>query len=213
MMPLDGVIDRPLGAEAAGLAIRVPVQKTASAEFSRRIAEELPFLRSVARRWDRERANADDLVQDTELQALANAHLWQPGSNLRGWLYTIMRNQFLAGRVKADRFKSAAADPVAETVSDAGYAEARLVMRDVERALRRLPRPQQKALSLVGIDGKSYDEAAGEMGVSVAALRCHLARGRERLRCAVNGGGDPPPRRRAPPPACIPCRVMAMAAE
>src|SRR5216683_3842750 len=93
-------------------AARVPSAKariagtvagSAMAEFSRRIENELPFLRKRVRRWRRDRANADDLVQDTVLQALANAHLWQPGSNLRGWLLTIMRNQFLAVAIKSKR--------------------------------------------------------------------------------------------------------------
>ena len=64
--------------------------------FSRQIENEIPFLRRAARRWHREPADLDDLVQDTLAQALANQHLWQPGTDLRGWLYTIMRNRFLA---------------------------------------------------------------------------------------------------------------------
>src|SRR6266478_9246594 len=70
---------------------------TASPEFLRQIEAEIPFLKRTVRRWHREKADADDLVQDTLVQALANAHLWQPGSDLRAWLYTIMRNRFLAG--------------------------------------------------------------------------------------------------------------------
>src|SRR6266849_5187010 len=62
------------------------------AEFWQRIETEIPFLRRTVRRWHREKADADDLVQDTLVQALANAHLWQPGSDLRAWLFTIMRN-------------------------------------------------------------------------------------------------------------------------
>jgi RNA polymerase sigma-70 factor (ECF subfamily) len=213
MMPLDGS-DRSVGAEPIGCVVREPGEGMAPADLSRRIAEELPFLRSIARRWVRERSNADDLVQDTALQALANAHLWQPGSNLRGWLFTIMRNQFFAARIKTARFDpDAAIGVLAEAAAPAGQAEARLLIRDVERALRRLPWSQRTALSLIGIDGKSYDEAAGEMGLSVAAVRCHLARGRERLRNAVNGTGDITPIRRAPPPSSVPTRAMAMAAE
>src|SRR5437868_15414319 len=55
----------------------------AMAEFSRRIEDELPFLRETVRRWHRDRAIAEDLVQDTVVRALATAHPWQPGSNLR----------------------------------------------------------------------------------------------------------------------------------
>ena len=76
-------------------------------EFSRQIQEEIPFLRRAARRWHRDKANADDLVQDVLVQALANAHLWQPGSDLRAWLYTIMRNRFLAEVNRSGRSASA----------------------------------------------------------------------------------------------------------
>ena len=54
----------------------------------------------------RDQADADDLVQDTLVRALANAHLYEPGSDLRAWLFTIMRNQFFAGAAKANRFIS-----------------------------------------------------------------------------------------------------------
>ena len=66
-----------------------------------------------ARRWHREKADIDDLVQDTVVQALANAHLWQPGTDLRGWLYTIMRNRFLAGVTRSNRSAAALQTPAA----------------------------------------------------------------------------------------------------
>jgi RNA polymerase sigma-70 factor, ECF subfamily len=145
----------------------------------RQIEEEIPFLRRTVRRWHREKADADDLVQDTLVQALANAHLWQPGSDLRAWLFTIMRNRFLATVAKSNRSASAleqiaAADPGPPTDS----SELRLLLRDLDAALRRLPGNQRSAVILIGVQEKSYDEAAQEMGTSVGAVRSHLARGR-----------------------------------
>lgn len=156
-------------------------------DFCRRLESEIPFLRRMARRWDRQKANADDLVQDTLLQALANLHLWQPGSNLRAWMTTIMRNRFFAMVAKSARSVSPLEDSGEECptwMSD--LPEARLVLRDVERALRRLPRVQRTIIQLVAIGGKTYEEAAEELGVTVAAVRCHLMRARERLRIAVH---------------------------
>ncbi len=140
------------------------------------------------------------MLQETLLQALANGHLWQPGSDLRGWLFTIMRHCFLAGIVKSNRALAAqqicAADcPI--TVSDP--REARLILRDVAAALRRLPIKQRAAVLLAGIEDKSYQEAAAAMGLSVAAVRSQLARGRSRLRVAVDGGET-----RSPFPAAMP---------
>src|SRR5229473_3475456 len=76
---------------------------TPSAAFLRQIEDEIPFLKRAVRRWHRDKADADDLVQDTLVQALANAHLWQPGSDLRAWLFTIMRNRFLGTVAKSHR--------------------------------------------------------------------------------------------------------------
>ena len=66
--------------------------------------------------------------------------------------------------------------------------EARLMLRDVEGALRHLPEKQRSALLLVSLDGQSYEEVSQSIGRSVAAIRCDLARARDRLRQAVNIG-------------------------
>ena len=163
-----------------------PADEAYQPHVSRQIENEIPFLRRAVRRWHREQADADDLVQDTLVRALANTHLYEPGSDLRAWLFTIMRNQFLAGAAKANRFISMLR-VFAETDHGAGGdpSETRLVLRDVAGALRRLPSKQRVAVMLACVDGKSYEEVAEAMGLSVSAVRCHLARGRNRLRTAM----------------------------
>jgi RNA polymerase sigma-70 factor (ECF subfamily) len=155
-------------------------------DVSRQIENEIPFLRRAVRRWHRQQADADDLVQDTLVRALANTHLYEPGSDLRAWLFTIMRNQFLAGAAKANRF-IAMVRVFAETDHGVGGdpSETRLVLRDVAGTLRRLPSKQRIAVMLACVEGKSYEEVAEAMGLSVSAVRCHLARGRNRLRTAI----------------------------
>jgi RNA polymerase sigma factor (sigma-70 family) len=174
----------------------------AEAEFAGQIEQEIPFLRRAVRRWHREKADVDDLVQDTLLQALANRHLWQPGTDLRGWLYTIMRNRFLAGANRSARSSAALqeiamADPPPATPA----SELRLLLRDLGAALRRLSANQRSAVILIGVQGKSYDEAAESMGTSVGAVRSHLARGRVRLKTAMNGSDSRPPFAARPPAA------------
>jgi RNA polymerase sigma-70 factor (ECF subfamily) len=184
-------------------------------EFAEQLARELPFLSRAVRRWHRHKSDADDLIQDTLVQALANAHLWQPGSNLRAWLFTIMRNQFLAAVARGNRVDALLrlwhANGPAE-VEDA--REARLVLRDVGAVLPRLPVKQRQALHLAGVEGRSYEEVAAAMGLSVGAVRCHLARGRDRLRAAVHGSETSPWARRPPPsrrdPTIAPAFGMAM---
>lgn len=176
-------------------------------DFARRIENHLPFLRKAARYWHRDKAHAEDLVQDTIVQALANAHLWRPDQtdcNFRGWLFTIMRNRFLAGRARSKR-SDAALDAIAaadECVpAAASRPEARLMMRDLERGLSLLPAPQQTAIRLTAVEGLSYEEVARLMGLSVPAVRCHLSRGRERLRKMVEGHTVSPVRVRPLPPS------------
>jgi RNA polymerase sigma factor (sigma-70 family) len=163
-------------------------------DFVRRIEDEISFLRRAARHWHREKADAEDLVQDTIVQALANAHLWQPGSDLRGWLYTLMRNRFLAVVTRSNRSAAALQQMAAAQERPAtGSSELRLILRDLYAALRRLPSNQRSAVLLIGVEGKSYNEAAQRMGTSVGAVRSHLARGRDRLRTAVQGPETRPP--------------------
>jgi RNA polymerase sigma factor (sigma-70 family) len=163
-------------------------------DFSRQIQDEIPFLRRASRRWHRETADAEDLVQDTVVQALANAHLWQPGTDLRGWLYTVMRNRFLAGVTRSNRSAAALRQIATEQPTPAtASSELRLILRDLYAALRRLPSNQRSAVLLIGVEGKSYDEAAQTMGTSVGSVRSHLARGRDRLRTAVQGTDARPP--------------------
>lgn len=199
----DSICDgAPVGAartERRGGAGLVPMTDPAPAalartDFARQIEAELPFLQRAVRRWHRDRASADDLVQDTLLQALANAHLWQPGSNLRAWLVTIMRNRFLAGAAQAKRSARMADQltaPDAAPVHD--ESDARLVLRDVERALRRLSEKQRALILATALHDKSYEQVAQETGTSAAAVRCNLARGRERLRAIVFAAGHRSP--------------------
>jgi RNA polymerase sigma-70 factor (ECF subfamily) len=185
------------GAPSAGGAPRGP---TPSAEFAQQIIGEIPFLRRTVRRWHRQKPDADDLVQETLTQALANWHLWQPGSNLRAWLFTIMHHQFLAAIARSKRAAALlqARDPSGRAAAE-DSRETRLMLRDVGAVLRRLPAKQRTALQLVGVEGKSYEEVATAMGLSVGAVRCHLARGRGRLREAVSGSEASPWARRSAP--------------
>jgi RNA polymerase sigma-70 factor (ECF subfamily) len=216
--PCGNAANRPVSDPALGSSARPGERRESasgpgapSAEFAEQIAREIPFLRRIVRRWHRQPHDADDLVQDTLVKALANAHLWQPGSNLRAWLFTIMRHQFFATVARSNRAQAmlqCCAAPEFAAAEDS--REARLVLRDVGTVLVRLPQKQRTALRLAGVEGKTYEEVASAMGLSVGAVRCHLARGRDRLRVAVRGRDDNPPWAARP---ALPVPVPAPAAR
>ena len=157
------------GVRTAGRIGVVECPGTPSAEFVEQIIDQIPFLRRTVRRWHREAPDADDLVQDTLVQALANEHLWQAGSDLRAWLFTIMRHQFLAAVAKSTRAAALArVCAVDDPVTDLG--EARLVLRDVGTVLRRLPMKQRAALQLAGVEGKTYEEVAAAISGRRASI-------------------------------------------
>jgi RNA polymerase sigma-70 factor (ECF subfamily) len=152
-------------------------------DFHSRLEEQIPRLRRYARALTRDINRADDLVQDTLLRALAKQHLWQVGTNLRAWLFTLMHNQHVndvrrsnreGGNVNVDDMASvlvANTDPTASRQ-----------LRELERALNRLPLEQRESILLVGLEGLRYDEAASILGVPIGTVRSRLSRGREALR-------------------------------
>lgn len=128
---------------------------------------------------------ADDLVQDTLERALAKIHLWQPGSDLRAWLFTLMHNLFV-NQTRARRPPDAVLDDALEVSVSGGQMEA-LGARDIHAALARLPDPQREVMLLIGLEQFSYDEAAQVIGVPVGTVMSRLSRARERMRQLLAG--------------------------
>jgi RNA polymerase sigma-70 factor (ECF subfamily) len=152
-------------------------------EFHRLIEEQIPRLRRYARALTRNRERADDLVQDTLGRALSKEQFWQPGTNLRAWLFTIMHNQNV-NNVRRDIRESGALD--IETISVALPATtdptASRQMFELERALAQLPLEQRQVILLVGLEGMSYEHTAGMLRLPIGTVRSRLSRGRDALR-------------------------------
>ena len=143
----------------------------------------IPRLTRYARTLTRDVVAADDLVQDCLVRALGKIHLWEPGTDLRAWLFTILHNQHVSlARRNARQRARIELQHDAPAVSCLPGQAARLEVRDVERALRNLPEEQQKVVLLVGLDGMQYDEAASIVKLPVGTVRSRVARGRETLR-------------------------------
>jgi RNA polymerase sigma-70 factor (ECF subfamily) len=159
--------------------------------FAAAIAAEIPRLRRFARVLARQTDVADDLVQETLLRAIAARNQFQEGTNLRAWLFTILRH------ARAAAVRRAARSPMVhpEILPDApvsGGQEERQSMHDVANAYVRLSPIHREALWVVVVEGLDYADAARVLGVPAGTLRSRLSRAREQLRRSL--GLDPLPR-------------------
>ena len=152
-------------------------------DFHRKIEAEIPRLRRYARALTRDITAADDLVQDCLMRGLAKQHLWQEGTDLRAWLFTILHNQYV------NQVRRAVREGTAVSVSDsepslrrAEEQGKRLELRDLDRAMAKLPEEQRTVILLVGLEGLRYEAVAEIIGVPVGTVRSRLSRGREALR-------------------------------
>ena len=141
----------------------------------------LPDLRAFARFLLRDRALADDLVQDTVVRALAALPQFRPGTNLKAWLFTILRNLFFE-QVRRRRREAAAlsAHLPAQDAMRPEQGDA-VEVRDLEHLLWRLPPLLREALVLVGAQELTHEEAAQICGVPVGTMKARVSRARTQL--------------------------------
>jgi RNA polymerase sigma-70 factor (ECF subfamily) len=124
---------------------------------------------------------ADDLVQETLVRAIDNINSFVPGTNLFGWLATILRNQFVTEFRKRRNEVEDIDGQYAETLAYLPDQESRIEFEEFRTAFAMLPRDQQEALHLVGALGFSYEEAATFCGIPVGTIRGRIHRARVQL--------------------------------
>ncbi len=145
------------------------------------VVEHLAPMRAFAMSLTRDAAAADDLVQDSILKAWKNFDKFAEGTNLRAWLFTILRNTFYSNLRKSKREVSDTDGAMAATLSEKPEHDGRLAMADFEKVFGQLPVEQREALILVGASGLSYEEAAETCQVAVGTIKSRVNRGRCRL--------------------------------
>jgi RNA polymerase sigma-70 factor, ECF subfamily len=151
--------------------------------FTELLEAEIPKLRRYARALTRDAVRADDLVQNALVRALAKQHLWQPGTDLRAWLFTILHHQNVNDvRRSLREGDRVAVEHVAPTLATISDPTAALQIRDLERAIAILPQEQRQVLLLVGLEGMRYEEVATILDIPIGTVRSRLSRGRETLR-------------------------------
>ena len=150
----------------------------------------VPRLRRYARALTGTREAADDLTQDALERAWQKRALWQPGTDLRAWMFTIMHNVFVTGTRKGRPIVSLDDLGVEDNRPAAGTSvETGIVLGELARSLALLPEEQREVLLLVGLEQFSYAEASEMLGVPIGTVMSRLSRARERLRLLLDAGG------------------------
>jgi len=168
-----------------------PQAPPASPSFSEEAMSHLDMLYRGALRLTRDPDRAQDLVQDTYVRALRYQHSYQPGTNMKAWLFAIMRNlfwdRFRGGRPEDlsldddsgdfalyDRLKDDSPVPE-EQVLD------RIAASEVVKAVEKLPPLHREVVLLVDVEGMSYKDAAEVMNVPIGTVMSRLHRARQQL--------------------------------
>jgi RNA polymerase sigma factor (sigma-70 family) len=141
----------------------------------------IPALRAFAKKLCRADADAEDLVQDTLLRAFANIDRFKPGSYLKGWLFTIMRNTFCTRFAKERRFRRSASPNVLEMLPASDNQEWNVRAAEINRAFLQLSANHREIISLIAVSGESYESAAEKSGCPVGTIKSRLSRARESL--------------------------------
>jgi RNA polymerase sigma factor (sigma-70 family) len=150
-----------------------------------RLVDLIPRLRRYARALVGDRAAADDLVQDTLERAWAKLHLYRQGTDLRAWLFTVMHNVHV-NRVRATRPMETLEDEMPELAQRPAQGDG-LLVRDLDRAIARLPADQRAVLLLVTLEEMSYEDVARALAIPIGTVMSRLSRAREKLRLMMLG--------------------------
>lgn len=157
------------------------------------IVDHLPRLRRYARALTGDATASEDLVQDTVERALARIDLFRAGSRLDAWLLSVMHNLYISQlRRQALLPQEEDGDELAAGLAVRGTQTDALELRDLDRALARLPPAQREVLLLISLEDFSYEEAAHILGVPVGTVMSRLARAREKLRGILAGADTAP---------------------
>ena len=167
-----------------------PSKDAVQARLRADIASLLPDLRGYARFLARDPAVADDVVQDGLVRALAALEQFQAGTNLKAWLFTIVRNAFYETARRRRRELSSIGNGDLPQRTIPPDAERRAEIRDLQSTIWTLPPLLREALILVGAQEMSYEEAATVCGVPVGTMKARVSRARTSLAAAMQRERD-----------------------
>lgn len=152
----------------------------------------VPTLRAFAVSLAKNTDRADDLVQETLVKAWDKQDSFQPGTNLKAWLFTILRNEFYSQMRKRRREVEDSDGSITARLSVHPSQDGSSDLTDFRKALELLPEDQREAIILIGASGFSYEEAAEICGCAVGTIKSRVSRARTRLQeiLAITGESD-----------------------
>lgn len=165
-------------------------RRAAVADPREEIIQHLPSLRIFALSLSRNPSVADDLVQETLLKAWSKFHLYTEGTNLRAWLFTILRNSFHSLNRKRSREVADVDGEMAARLATKPDHDGRMALADLQAAMSLLPAEQREALILVGAMGFTVEEAAETCGCAPGTIKSRANRGRRALAQHLGLGAD-----------------------
>jgi RNA polymerase sigma-70 factor (ECF subfamily) len=145
------------------------------------IVQLIPALRAFARTFYRDPVDADDLVQETLTKGIANIDKFKPGTRMKSWLFTIMRNTFCTRFAAYKKEQPGLAECVSTRLSVEAPQDWSVRGNEVKAAIERLPIPQREVIVLIGMLGVSYEETAAICGCAVGTVKSRLNRARTTL--------------------------------
>src|ERR1700735_2274851 len=167
--------------------------KPENPDFKTELLGLVPFLRAFARSLTGNQEAADDLAQETLVKAWQSRASFIPGTNLKAWLFTILRNQFYSDRRRAWRQAPWDQDAAERIPGSSAEQASAAELSDTARALSRLSDEQREALILVGAGGFSYEDAAAICRCAVGTVKSRVARARKSLLSILEGSNPLPP--------------------
>jgi RNA polymerase sigma-70 factor (ECF subfamily) len=141
----------------------------------------IPALRAFAWSLSHNGSDADDLVQDTLIKAWTNRDKFEPGTNLRAWLFTILRNTYYTTVLRRRREVRDEMGEYAGALKTPPTQDWSIAMGALQAALQKLPAEHREALILVGAAGLSYEEVAEICGCALGTIKSRVNRARARL--------------------------------
>jgi RNA polymerase sigma-70 factor (ECF subfamily) len=164
--------------------------QTQPPSFKRDLLATLPSLRAFAVSLTGRHDKADDLVQDTIMKAWAKQSSFELGTNIKAWLFTILRNEFYSQMRKRGREVQDTDGVFTERLSVHPAQYGSMDLQDFRKALDSLPPDQREAVILIGASGFSYEEAAEICNCAIGTMKSRVSRARARLQELLKVSGE-----------------------